>query len=92
MHDDRVVMPLGLYAIRIRGQIGATVRSAFPAMTSESRDGETVLTGVLEDRAALFGVIAQIEALGLELLEVRPIAAPPPSEGAGDDRSHHVSR
>ena len=41
-------------------------------MASESRGGETVLTGLLEDRAALFGVIAQIETLGLELLDVIP--------------------
>jgi hypothetical protein len=92
VHDDRVVTPLGLYAIRIRGQLGATALSAFPAMTSERQGGETVLTGLLEDRAALFGVIAQIEALGLELLEVRPIAARPTSEGGGDDRPHHISR
>jgi hypothetical protein len=30
-----------------------------------------VLTGTLADQAALYGVLAQIEALGLELLEVR---------------------
>jgi hypothetical protein len=30
-----------------------------------------VLTGPLPDRAALYGVLVQIEALGLELLEVR---------------------
>jgi hypothetical protein len=32
---------------------------------------DTVLTGPLADRAALHGVLAEIEALGLELLEVR---------------------
>jgi predicted outer membrane lipoprotein len=30
-----------------------------------------VLTGALPDQAALFGVLSQVEALGLELLEVR---------------------
>jgi len=30
-----------------------------------------VLTGPLRDQAALFGVLGLIEALGLELLEVR---------------------
>jgi hypothetical protein len=30
-----------------------------------------VLTGPLPDQAALHGVLAQIEALGLELLELR---------------------
>ena len=62
-----------LYTIRIRGRLGATALSAFPSMASELRGGETVLTGVLEDRSALFGVVAQIEALGLELLELRQI-------------------
>jgi hypothetical protein len=40
-------------------------------MVSELEGGETVLTGVLEDRSAVFGVLAQIEALGLDLLELR---------------------
>jgi hypothetical protein len=30
-----------------------------------------MLTGTLRDQAALHGVLAEIEALGLELLEVR---------------------
>jgi hypothetical protein len=30
-----------------------------------------VLIGLLEDRSAVFGVLAQIEALGLELAELR---------------------
>jgi len=46
-------------------------------MASALEDGETVLTGPLEDRSAVFGVIGQIEALGLELLEFRQIEARP---------------
>lgn len=64
---------LGLYTIRIKGRLGATGLSAFPSMVSELRCGETVLTGLLEDRSAVFGVVAQIEGLGLELLEFRRI-------------------
>jgi hypothetical protein len=30
-----------------------------------------VLTGVFADQAALYGVLAEIEALGLELIDVR---------------------
>ena len=63
--------PPGLYTIRIRGRLGDTALSAFPSMECELKSGETVLTGSLEDRSALFGVLAQIEALGLELLELR---------------------
>jgi hypothetical protein len=78
-----VATPLGSYTIRIRGRLGATALSAFPSMLPEFEGGETVLTGVIEDRSALFGLLAQIEALGLELLELRPIAAGPAS---GEER------
>jgi hypothetical protein len=70
-----VATPPGLYTIRIKGRLGATALSAFPTMMCDSRDGDTVLTGRLEDRSAVFGVVAQIEALGLELLELRPVTA-----------------
>ncbi|MCW2929781.1 MAG: hypothetical protein JWM19_743 [Actinomycetia bacterium] len=58
------------YMIRINGHLGATLLSAFPAMAWERQGPETVLTGVL-DQPGLYGVLAEIEALGLELLEVR---------------------
>jgi hypothetical protein len=44
-------------------------------MVSVLTGSETVLTGFLEDRSAVFGVLAQIEALGLELLELREITS-----------------
>ena len=62
-----------LYTIRIKGRLGATALSAFPSMVPELRSDETVLTGLVKDRSALFGVLGQIEALGLDLLEVRQI-------------------
>jgi hypothetical protein len=73
--DDQVATPLGLYTIRIKGRLGATALSAFPMMEAELMGGETVLTGLLEDRSAVFGVLLQIEALGLELIELRQISA-----------------
>ena len=81
--------PPGLYAIRIKGRLGATALSAFPSMVPELKGSETVLTGLLEDRSALYGVVAQIEALGLELLELRQIRARPTSRESGDDRPSH---
>jgi hypothetical protein len=73
-----------LYSIRIDGRLGATALSAFPAMVHHVDGRETVLTGLLEDRSALFGVLAEIEALGLELLELRRIRPPRPCAGPGD--------
>ena len=77
----------GWYTIRIKGRLGATGLSAFPSMAAELKGSETVLTGLLEDRSALFGVIAQIEALGLELLEVRQIGAQPRTAERGENRA-----
>jgi hypothetical protein len=85
-----VATPPGLYAIRIRGRLGATALSAFPSMVSELKGNETVLTGLLEDQSAVFGVLAQIEALGLELVELRQIQARQTSRespGSGEDTS-----
>jgi len=56
-------------------------------MACELKGGETVLTGLLEDRSALFGVLGQVEALGLDLLELRQIRARPESPESSDDRS-----
>jgi hypothetical protein len=56
-------------------------------MVSKAKGGETVLTGLLEDRSAVFGVIGQIEALGLDLLELRQIRARAKSPESGEDRS-----
>jgi hypothetical protein len=47
------------------------MRGAFPALSAQADGADTVLAGVLADQAALHGVLTQIEALGLELLEVR---------------------
>jgi hypothetical protein len=59
------------YEISVRGHLGETILSAFPGLRAQHSGQGTVLTGALPDQAALYGVIAEIEALGLELLEVR---------------------
>jgi hypothetical protein len=63
------------YTIRVNGHLGATVLSAFPALDARQQGAHTVLTGLL-DRSALYGVLADIEALGLELVEIRQLGQP----------------
>ena len=59
------------YEIRVRGHLSETLLAAFPGLTAEAQGADTLLSGNLRDQVALYGVLAQIETLGLELLEVR---------------------
>ena len=74
------------YMIRINGHLGAMMLSAFPAMVPQWHGAQTVLTGLL-DRSALYGVLAEIDALGLDLLEVRQLERDRESPGSGDNCS-----
>ena len=74
------------YLIRINGRLGATMLSAFPAMAPHHHGAHTVLTGLL-DRSALYGVLAEIDALGLDLLEVRQLTQDRKSPEPGDSPS-----
>jgi hypothetical protein len=66
------------YEIRVRGPIGPTIMQAFPTL-AEGRSGQdTLLVGSLPDQGALYGVIHQIEALGLQLLEIRRLPTSDP--------------
>jgi hypothetical protein len=74
------------YQIRVRGGLGRTIRTAFPGLHARAEGPDTVLAGSLPDQAALYGVLARVEALGLELLEVRresPDGVTPPHPAAG---------
>ena len=85
--DHGVLVPAPApYMIRIRGHLGATMLSAFPAMAPQHHGAHTVLTGLL-DRSALYGVLAEIEALGLDLLEIRKLTQDRTSPEPGDGHS-----
>jgi hypothetical protein len=58
-------MPHQNYEIRVRGRLGGTFRTAFPGLRARTQGNDTVLSGSLADRAALYGVLAIIETLGL---------------------------
>ena len=69
-------MPQQNYEIRVRGRLGGTFRPAFPGLRARTQGNDTVLSGSLADRAALYGVLAMIETLGLELIELRQLNSP----------------
>ena len=59
------------YELRVRGPIGPTMMEAFPTLAASRSGEDTLLTGSLPDQSALYGLIHQLEALGLQLLEIR---------------------
>lgn len=80
---DGVNVQSSRYEFRIRGQVGERLLSSFGGFDAEIQPPETILRGAVADQAALHGVLEQIEALGLELVEVRQVGVPP--EAVGQD-------
>jgi hypothetical protein len=70
--DGSVRQVPDVYSLRISGHLGPTALSAFPSMVAQRSGGDTLLTGAL-DRSALYGVLAEIEALNLDLIELRQL-------------------
>ena len=85
---DHVIMNWAAapYMIRVDGHLGAMALSAFPGMTPQHKGTHTVLTGWL-DQSGLYGVLAEMEALGLVLLEVRLLERHGKSLKSRDTRS-----
>ncbi len=59
------------YEIRIKGRLSDTATSAFEQFTAKVRPAETVMRGEVRDQSELYGLLDQIQALGLDLIEVR---------------------
>jgi hypothetical protein len=58
------------YEITVRGRLSDTLVGAFDGLTAKSLPAQTVLCGEIADQSALYGVLEQVESLGLELLYV----------------------
>jgi hypothetical protein len=61
------------YEIRIRGRVSAAVLQTFEPLESHVERVETVLSGSVRDQAELHGVLHRVQALGLEIVEVRSL-------------------
>jgi hypothetical protein len=68
-------MPEATYEIRIKGRMSRALLDSFAGMESDLEPVETVLHGPIKDQAELHGVIDRIQALGLELVEVRRVGS-----------------
>jgi hypothetical protein len=59
------------YEIRIKGRVGDSVLQAFEGMTVTTEPVETILHGPISDQEALHELLAELQSLGLELVELR---------------------
>ena len=71
----RGVAPL-TYRIEVRGRVPAQMLDELAGFTVEISPQATVLSGPVADTAALYGLIARFEALGLTLVSVHPKEEP----------------
>src|SRR3954447_2307560 len=70
-------MAASKYEFRIRGRLSATLLARFDPLESDVERVETVLHGRIRDQAELHGVLERVQALGLELIEVRRLPDSP---------------
>ena len=69
-----------VYRIRVKGRLDSDWSEWFDNLSVTSDDsGETTLCGLVEDQAALHGLLARVRDLGLPLLSVSRVE---PDSGA----------
>jgi hypothetical protein len=62
------------YRIKIKGQLDPGWQDWFDGLTITPTDsGNTLLSGVIVDQAALHGVFKKIRNLGLTIISVKPL-------------------
>lgn len=62
------------YQIRIKGHLDDTLASWFEGLAiSNQENGEALLSGHIQDQAALHGVLNRISNLGLTLISVNAV-------------------
>ena len=80
-----------VYQIRIEGQLGREWTDWFGGLTIRLTDnGETLLTGLVVDQAALHGLLRKVRDLGVSLISVSRVE--PDQADASDVNKTHQYR
>lgn len=80
-HDDPAI-----YQIRLKGHLGAQWMDWFDGMSITLKaNGETLLTGLVVDQAALHGLLKRVRDLGLPLLALNRVEQQPDADAAPED-------
>jgi hypothetical protein len=61
------------YEFHVLGELSDLILADFGNLTATKHQGETILSGLVPDQAALFGILDRIESLGIHLIEVRRV-------------------
>ena len=69
------MVPSSYYEIRVAGVLPSEALLDFDRLSVSVEPVETVVHGPLRDQAALQGLLARLEAFGIQLLEVRRFRA-----------------
>jgi hypothetical protein len=72
-----VDMPGTVYEVRVEGDVSQRVEELFDGASVTT---ESVVRAPVPDQAALHGLLAWIDHLGLDLIDVRPSTRPPAVE------------
>ena len=62
------------YQIRLKGTLDSSWSDWFDGFTITAQGDETLLTGVVPDQAALHGILAKINDLGLPIVSIEKIS------------------
>jgi hypothetical protein len=62
-----------IYRVVVRSELSDAYAVAFEGMNMETKNGVTVLTGTIIDQPQLYGILARINSLGLDLLRVEAL-------------------
>jgi hypothetical protein len=63
------------YAIRLHGALDPSWSDWFDGFSITQQEGETLLEGQVPDQAALHGMLAKINELGLTIISVNKVPA-----------------
>jgi len=84
------------YEVRVTGEVPATALAGLDDIRVARQEMRTVLSGQFTDQAALYGFLNRLRSLGLEVVEVRQIAAgldpassPRPARPGADPAPRH---
>ncbi|MCB8980212.1 MAG: hypothetical protein H6657_22605 [Ardenticatenaceae bacterium] len=69
-------MDKACYQIRVKSHLGPSSTHAFEGFAIQYEDnGDTLLTGLVADQAALHGILMKIRDLGLTLVELKSLTS-----------------